>query len=428
MRNTTLKVGIILPALSDKRIRRRLKYVCDFIEGRCSTIQFALLQDYNENGTDFIIEYSPEKAYKADLFIFYSSSLDKNHIAHSFNGKGRKTRLFASGENFDFFAAIFHCLLRTEEYMDEDRDVHGRFKPENSWMYEADCLQYPIVDVWVDEFLNKLEVKLGFKCAYHWQLIASCDIDYAWKYQYLKPRSYIKRLVKSIATLNFSAARALLLGDRDDPYYVFDRYSEILEKQDVKALFFILLSGSTVFDIQNKIIDNSAFRELVNKLKGGHIIGIHPSYNAGYNLEILENELSIYENIVGEEAIHSRQHYLRISYPETIKHLNESGIKHDYTMGYASVTGWRSGTSYPYNWYDMDKEKSLKIKIHPLQFMDATMTSYQDKTPEEAGQIIAELRGEIRKYGGEFGILWHNSFFEGKDPKWWKIFDESLRQ
>jgi hypothetical protein len=50
--------------------------------------------------------------------------------------------------------------------------------------------------------------------------------------------------------------------------------------------------------------------------------------------------------------------------------------------------------------------------------MDGTLNQYMKLTPEQATQKIDELINEVKKVGGTFMPLWHNSTLTNEDE--WK--------
>ena len=74
-------------------------------------------------------------------------------------------------------------------------------------------------------------------------------------------------------------------------------------------------------------------------------------------------------------------------------------------MGFADAIGFRSGTSHPYRWFDFEKNDKTELWIHPFIAMDVTMRDYLKMTPEQAFGQLTMMLNEVKKYGGDFGIL-----------------------
>ena len=116
----------------------------------------------------------------------------------------------------------------------------------------------------------------------------------------------------------------------------------------------------------------------------------------------------------------SRQHYLRLSFPETYQNLIDLDIKQDYTMGYPKVVGFRASTCTPFYFYDLDFEIQTPLKIFPFAFMDLTLKNILNLSNEESVHKINELKEEVKKVNGTFITLFHNeALSENGEWKGW---------
>ena len=104
----------------------------------------------------------------------------------------------------------------------------------------------------------------------------------------------------------------------------------------------------------------------------------------------------------------SRQHFLRLKFPDTYRQLLNAGILEDYTMGYASNPGFRAGICTPYFFYDLKKETTTNLVILPFQIMDVTLKDYMKLSPAEALKEIEMLMMEVKQVNGTFVSIWHN--------------------
>jgi len=146
----------------------------------------------------------------------------------------------------------------------------------------------------------------------------------------------------------------------------------------------------------------------------GAVIGLHPSYEAGGNPELIAKEKAILEDVCSYGIKHSRHHYLRMREPEHISYLEDAGIKHDYSLGYADYVGFRCGTCQPFHPWDFHDKRKSKVLCHPLAIMEMTLfqSAYMGLARQQAVEKSLALNKAVRDQCGEFSVLWHNNAFE----------------
>jgi hypothetical protein len=122
--------------------------------------------------------------------------------------------------------------------------------------------------------------------------------------------------------------------------------------------------------------------------------------------------------VLHTEVTKSRQHFLKLTLPETYRNLIDLDITDDYTMGFASQVGFRASICSPFNFYDLDMELETKLKIHPFAVMEGTLKYYMNVQPEDAMQKIKPLIDQAKAVNGNFISLWHNDTLS--DQKLWQ--------
>ena len=162
----------------------------------------------------------------------------------------------------------------------------------------------------------------------------------------------------------------------------------------------------------NKIINNASQ------------IGLHISYNAGKDCtyEEIVKEKNNLEIITNAPMVKNRNHYLRAIGMESFRNLIDAGIHEDYTMGYADCAGFRLGTAQCINWIDPEKLVVTSLKLHPLTMMEGSLTGYMGLNEKEAYEYTCLLFENVKKNGGEFTMLFHNSSFNIPGANWMKSF------
>ncbi len=335
---------------------------------------------------------------------------------------------------FDPFAATFYLISRYEEYLGEITDEHERFTDSENILVQLGMHKKPIVDqmaYWIAEKITEQfpEFKIRKRT---FQLITTMDIDNAWAFKNKSLLISLGGIAKAVMNRHwdeFKQRIAVFLRLRNDPY---DTYQYILETYQSKLdhlMFFFLIGNRNQFD-KNVSYQNKPFRKLITSLSLVCKLGIHPSYASNDKPWLFEKEKERLEKIIHQPVTQSRQHYLKLKFPKTYQNLLKSGITDDYTMGFASLAGFRAGTCTPFPFFDLSHNKSTELIIHPFQTMDVTLKNYMHLKPQKAWQLIEELMTEVKKVNGTFVSLWHNESLKdsGQWLEWRKVFEQILEK
>ncbi len=321
---------------------------------------------------------------------------------------------------FDPFAAIFFFVSRYEEYQVHIRDGHNRYKAKESFAYQNQIIQLPVVDKWALLILEELKNKypeLQYKKR-RFKAINTLDIDQTYA---IREKGILRIggiMLKAILKFNFTELKHIidvLLKKKKDPFDTFDFIIENLIKYPlIKHYFFILMGEYGEFD-KNIHPTNKAFQNLIKSLADYGIVGIHPSYRSNIKREILESEIKQLRTIIHREIKNSRQHFLKLELPKTYQNLVELGIKDEFTMGFAEMNGFRAGTCSSFMFYDLDLEYETPLRIHPFCIMEASLMHYQNLTTKEAKREINQMIEQVRAVQGTFVSIWHNESLSDKD-------------
>jgi hypothetical protein len=199
----------------------------------------------------------------------------------------------------------------------------------------------------------------------------------------------------------------------------------------LKPIFFWLLGDYGKYD-KNISHHNLDLQNLILNIASKYAVGIHPSYRSNQDPTILKMEINRLNHIlkpIDMTVQWSRQHFLKLTLPETYRRLLDAGITDDYTMGYADQIGFRAGVAIPFNWYDIENETITDLKIHSFQVMDVTLQQYLKLSPDEAIAAVKPLIESIKTLGGTFTTLWHNSSLS-ETNEWcgWRAVYENIVQ
>jgi hypothetical protein len=335
---------------------------------------------------------------------------------------------------FDPFALTFYLISRYEEYLGKTTDEHERFTDSENILVRLGMEKKPIVDqmaYWIAEKIRQQfpEFKIRKRT---FQLITTIDIDNAWAFKNKSLHISLGGIAKAVFHRHWNELRqriAVFLRLGNDPY---DTYQYILETYQSKLdhlIFFFLIGDRNQFD-KNISYKNKPFRKLIANLASACKVGIHPSYASNDKPWLFEKEKERLEKIIHQPVTQSRQHYLKLKFPKTYQNLLKSGITDDFTMGFASLVGFRAGTCTPFPFFDLSQNKSTELVLHPFQTMDVTLKSYMHLKPQKAWHLIAELMTEVKNVNGTFVSLWHNESLKdsGQWLEWRKVFEQILEK
>ncbi len=344
---------------------------------------------------------------------------------------------FQTGTNsdlpFDPFAASFYLVTRYEEYLPFISDEYQRFEAKQSLAYKYDFLDQPIVNQWailLSEVIKKKYSNFTFP-ERKFQYISTIDIDNAYAYVHKSIFRTLGAAAKSLLNLNFKdniKRYNALTGKNKDPYDTYDFLDFIHKKYNIKPIYFFLVGKYGKYG-KNPSLKNRAFQSLIKNIGKNAEIGIHPSYTSYKKFNVLKEEINNLSGIINKKITKSRQHFLKLSFPETYKNLVKLNIKEDYTMGYAASVGFRAGICTPYFFYDITLEKETNLKIVPFQIMDTALNKYLNLTPEKAIFKIENIIKKVKYVNGTYVSLWHNeAVSEQREWKNWKFVYEKMLQ
>lgn len=416
----------------------RLRYIAGIILGDILGLSWEVITDKRKLGKHPVINYSDEKVAGAFKIspdsLLFETGVKKREITVS-EWKGLPVFFQSSADSdlpFDIFAASFYLVSRYEEYLDYESDMHGRFPASSSLALKNGFLLRPVIDLWAKELSKAILKKaptLTF-CRNQFRSLVTFDTDQPFAYLGKGLFRSIGGLLSDITAKTGNASeryRTVTKGEKD-PFEVFDYITGCVEKTKSAARFFFPTADHSKFD-KNPSWKNEQYRELILKLSDKYDSGLHPSYFASDNSQMIKTEAGRLNAILGKSFSASRFHYIRLFTPDSYRNLCMSGITEDYSMGYPEEPGFRASIARPYYFYDVTEDKQTNLKIIPFQIMDATLYDYKKLSPEAGQEVILKLINEIKKTGGIFVSIWHNTTLqENKEWEGWRgVFEFMLK-
>jgi hypothetical protein len=421
-------------------ITARHNYVFKLVFGHWLNEPWRIIQSEDEfnNAEGIAIRYT-EQPGNDGIFIKASGLLSENNIRTFYPKTDTQAgtpvifpgKDLSSEISFDIFSAIFWMVSRYEEYLPFTPDHHGRFEAGNSFAFKAGFNKKPVVDLWIKQFVQTLQKKYPQfdPKGQTFSFLPTYDIDQAWEYLH---KNVIRSVVAGLRDYyrgrrNLVRERVNVLSKKvQDPSDSYDIQFALQEKYNLHPVYFFHPGTYGKYD-KNISLKNPAFKDLIHRIKEKAEIGIHPSYRSAEEKGLLEKEVELLSKVSGLPINKCRHHFLRIKLPETYRKYISCGITDDYSLGWASDNGFRAGTSRSFPFYDLEKEETTELMIHPLVMMDGAYKNYLKLTPDEATIELDKLIVEVKNAGGTFISLFHNHTL-GSSPLWsgWKEVYEKM--
>ena len=404
----------------------RLQYTCDFIFSEQLGTGYRLTNSVEDfiNHSGYKINYSNNRIGNS-FFIRPHQLLFEQGIRQQNTScivKNEHTVFFSftdSDFHFDIFAAIFYLLSRYEEYLPHEIDMYGRYAHGNSLACKEGFLNKPLVNEWLIAFSESLITAFPGITLTHrsFTFLPTYDIDIAYSF---KHKGLIRNLGGFIKSPSMERLM-VLTGLKADP---FDSYSFMDRLHAVKKLSPVYFSlFATPVSLYDKNISpySHAMWQLIKRHSAKYKLGLHPSWRSYGNLPVLKKEKKIMETAGKKEIQLSRQHYIKLSLPQTYRMLLETGIQKDFSMGYGSINGFRASVASSFYWYDLGREKITTLRIYPFCFMDANSFYEQRQDTSKSLEELLYYMDTCKKVNGLFITIFHNNFL-GNDEQFagWK--------
>ncbi len=398
----------------------RLHYVLRFLVEEQLGISYVLTLDAT---AECAIFYSTEKHAAALSFVTDGSLAGGAELSVLTGADWNKNALPA-----DLFASVFFLLSRSEEYASFTPDRHGRFGAAQSVLYKLGLLQTPLIDHWVSLLRKELNARLGWHLeAPEFSFQPTYDIDIAYAYLHKGRRRTLGGIARDLKGEKWSeVARRLrvLAGRAQDPFDAFDWLRGQHQSGSNPPFYFMLAAEQPGPFDKNISPAHPAMAALATDFALQGKVGIHPSYTTSEHPEKIAAEKQWLESILEKPVTHSRQHYIRLRFPETYRKLIAAGITDDWSMGFPDAVGFRAGTSHSFFWYDTECEEQTGLRVHPFAFMDTTARDYLGWNAGEAGDFLAKLILELKPLGGRLTTIFHNFSLgsAGDWPGWREVY------
>ena len=327
----------------------------------------------------------------------------------------------------DYLKSSFYILSGFQEINSNDRDFVGRYKYDNSIQKKYDCVTIPIVNYYFEVILQGLELF----CATHgmqfkrkrffdnFGFLLSHDVDQI-SFWHWRETAYKLKQIIGLAPLIYSKKITIKLFfkgllklinpfDKSDPWWNFDEIIKLENDLKIKSAYYFLRKEDKTKDSLYKF-NNKKIKSLIKTLiEQEYEVNLHGTIKSAENINSMLKQVNIFKKEFGKQPIGIRQHFLRFFHPQTFLLQEKVGLKYDTTLAFAEHDGYRNGYCYPFKPYDFENERTINIWEIPLIMMEVSMLNYRKLNFSEIKKSVFLHIEEVKKFGGIFSMLWHNS-------------------
>lgn len=325
---------------------------------------------------------------------------------------------------FDLFSAAFFLLSRYEEYTATRSDSHGRFLAEDSVAYQQGFLTEPIIDRWAHQLLKQLTSISEAEHPRHFTYIPTIDVDnvFAFRNHGLLQTAYclLRDKLKGKEKL-FNLRSKVVLRKQEDPYFNLQEVADMHQGLPEKPMFFYHCGTFGKRD-KRTLLPSRRYKKIRQSLERQVTSGLHPSYNASQQWWRFQLENGALKHCLGKsDTDHCRFHYLRFTLPDTYEKLIKEGFQSDWSLCYSNDPGFRAGTSFPFQFYNLERDEERPLTLYPTVVMDKSLRNNLKLSLAESEAYILSLSEKVQAVQGHFITLFHNEHLTDEmDWQGWK--------
>lgn len=330
----------------------------------------------------------------------------------------------------DHVKGAFFLLSAYQEWATGRRDEWGRFPYEGSVQQELGIERRPVVNYyfkWMEDAIVRQCQMRGVRCQVlsplgGASLHLSHDIDlvryFSWRKTLFRvaqvaglrpcdaPRG---RLAKAAAV---SLLNMVGLRHDADPYWSFDEIQDNEAFIGHKSDWFVLPDDGGPFPPDYDMASDARVGELLAQLaRRGNRIGLHAPIRTSRSEEYAELFEAL-RQVCPQAVPIVRQHFLAVDAQTTYAAMDAAGLEADFSYGFSRHEGFRNSYCLPFRPFDHARQAPLRMVVVPLALMDVTVLVHRRLSFDEVFLVVGEMLDEVRRFGGLFSLLWHNSTFD----------------
>jgi hypothetical protein len=317
---------------------------------------------------------------------------------------------------FDFFAASFYLMSRYEEYMPYVPDDLGRFKVEQSLAHNHNFLDLPLIDMWFECFVaawtDFFELPPFTQQVSTTELVIEIPQLYAYKYKTIF-RSFFEGLY-DFGRLRFAKIfdrLMVILRFREDPLIGLIEQMEAFRSTAVSFRFFALYAALGIHDKSLSVFSKKHQQEL-KSLSDYAPTAPLASFESTQKSQKLVQDITRFSGLIHRPIKAIRQHKLVLRFPDTYRTYASLGIKHDYSMQYPDVPGFRASTAHPFRFYDLGEEQQTPLTIHPICLSESHIRAQQ--YARKMRQLFIGYQSRLQKLHAPLLVALTNESFNSR--------------
>ncbi len=315
----------------------------------------------------------------------------------------------------DIISTCFYFLSLENERRATDRDRFHRFQKDFSPLGDT-IYDMPVVDRYatllrglIQQLVPQIEFQPLWPNDTNFAVALTHDVDRIPTWTITKAKRALRsahspyknpvgRLFRVIQSISYPEN---WLGN-------FNFISRLEQRFGAASTFFFVSRHRHELDPNYKL-NSPIISQGINLVKNrGGQVGIHGTIPSSMDNGFLELEKEDLEFFINDDVVGGRQHYLCFT-DDTPTYWQNAKLKYDSTLGFSYHTGYRCGTSFPFNLHD-GKQESPIIEL-PLILMDTVLflESKQFLSAAHAWPVIEAHLEETKRNSALLTINWHNS-------------------
>ena len=331
---------------------------------------------------------------------------------------------------YDIFAATFYMLSRYEEHIPHLKDDMSRFYTSGSLAGKHNFANKPVVDMWARQFLDHFSVVFPETQIKPSKGILQTILEVPEAYAY-KSKSMLRTLVESgfdffnLRFVKLFERFAVRLSFRPDPFDNYLSWIELHQKQKIPTKVMFMFARPSAND-RNISIFKHRFLKRVKDVADYVPTSILASYQSTDQPHLLQIEVNRLSEIIHHPLKDIRQHLIRLRFPTTYDYFAKLGFVNDYSLQFVDYLGYRAGTGFPFQFYNLSKEQRSNLLIHPVVAHEAILRS--KRYPRIARRLLEQCKSYNKEYGTPLTLVLTNTIMDKrvKNKPWRRMFTDFL--